>query len=184
MRRGSFFGRFFQGFLPVFAIALFLASCRMRDEGAAATQSGPVSSAPSTSAPAPRAGGHVTLERAPDGDDVAALVRAEAVRAREGHRDLVVYVGASWCEPCQRFHRAAESGQLDAAFPSLMLLEFDEDHDAERLVRAGYTSRMIPLFALPGSDGRASGKQIEGGIKGDGAVGYITPKLTGLLAQR
>jgi thiol-disulfide isomerase/thioredoxin len=130
------------------------------------------------------AAGHVRLVRAPDGNDVAALVRTEGARARDERRDLLVYVGASWCEPCQRFHRAAESGDLDTTFPTLTLLEFDNDHDAERLVSAGYTSRLIPLFALPGPDGRASGKQIEGGIKGDGAVGYITPRLKALLSQR
>jgi len=36
---------------------------------------------------------------------------------------------------------------------------------------------------LPAQDGRASGKQVEGGIKGEGAVAYMTPRLKDLLAQ-
>ena len=63
------------------------------------------------------------------------------------------------------------------------LLGFDADHDAERLASAGYVSRLIPLFALPGPDGRASGKQVEGGIKGEGAVGFIAPRLEKMLAD-
>ncbi|MEJ7731573.1 MAG: thioredoxin [Polyangiaceae bacterium] len=126
----------------------------------------------------------VEVRAAPGGDDVAALVRAESERARADGRDLVVYVGAPWCEPCTRFHEAAAAGQLDEAFPTLRLLEFDHDKDEARLTAAGYTSRMIPLFALPGADGRASGKQIDGSVKGEAAVGEIRPRLAALLAQR
>jgi hypothetical protein len=120
---------------------------------------------------------------APAEGDVEPIVREELARAAVDRRRLVVYVGASWCEPCQRFHGAAESGQLDATFSDLTLLEFDLDRDGKRLASAGYTSKYIPLFALPSADGRSSGKQVEGGIKGEGAVAYITPKLLALLAR-
>jgi len=126
---------------------------------------------------------HVDLVSAPVGDEVPALVRAELARASADRRDLLVYVGATWCEPCQRFHRAAAAGQLDASFPSLRLLEFDSDRDSERLASAGYRSRLIPLFAVPSPDGRASGRQIEGSIKGEGAVAQIAPRLRALLGK-
>jgi thiol-disulfide isomerase/thioredoxin len=119
---------------------------------------------------------HVTFTPAPPGD-VAPLVQKELRRGR-----LLVYVGASWCEPCRRFHEAASAGKLDAQLGGLRLLEFDFDHDEARLRAAGYVSQLIPLFALPASDGRASGRQIEGSIKGDGAVAQILPRLKGLLA--
>jgi thiol:disulfide interchange protein len=114
---------------------------------------------------------------------VQELVRREVARARDEGRPLLVYVGAKWCEPCQRFHDAAKAGQLDATFPGLRLLEFDLDRDRERLLEAGYASRMIPLFALPRADGTASGEQIEGSIKGDGAVAQIAPRLRALLEK-
>jgi hypothetical protein len=130
--------------------------------------------------PAPKAGLRWTT--APEGGEVAALVRTERTRAIASHRQLLVYVGAVWCEPCQRFHHAAEGGELDASFPGLTVLEFDLDRDRERLAAAGYASRYIPLFAVPKEDGTASGKQVEGGIKGDGAVEFITAKVKDLLA--
>lgn len=117
---------------------------------------------------------------APAGD-VAALVQKELARAHSDGRRLLVYVGAAWCEPCRRFHDAATAGKLDAQFGTLRLLEFDFDRDEARLRQAGYVSRLIPLFAAPNPDGRASGRQIEGSIKGDGAVGEITPRLAALL---
>jgi len=124
----------------------------------------------------------VELLPAPASGEIADLVRSELDRARSDGRDVLVYVGATWCEPCQRFHQAAASGALDGRFPGLRLLEFDLDRDGERLLRAGYQSRYIPLFARPAPDGRASGRFIEGSIKGDGAVAEIAPRLESLLA--
>lgn len=130
-------------------------------------------------APVPR----IELVDAPIAGEVAPIVAAEYVRATADHKQLLVYVGASWCEPCRRFHDAAAAGQLDATFSNLRLLVFDLDRDGDALTRAGYTSALIPLFALPKPDGTASGRQIEGSIKGDGAVAQITPRLQKLLEK-
>ncbi len=127
--------------------------------------------------------GKVHLVDAPAEGDVEPAVLDAVAHAGAQNRRLVVYVGAKWCEPCQRFHHAAERGELDAAFPDVDFLTFDLDRDNERLASAGYVSKLIPLFALPGPDGRASGKQVEGGIKGEGAVASIAPRLKGLLGR-
>jgi hypothetical protein len=110
-------------------------------------------------------------------------VRTAVTAAAAPERQHVVYVGAAWCEPCGYFHRAVEAGELDAAFPRLTLLEFDADLDQARLEAAGYTSQMIPLFMRPAADGQASGRQIQGSIKGPGAVAEITPRLRRLIAD-
>jgi thiol-disulfide isomerase/thioredoxin len=119
---------------------------------------------------------------APDGD-VAVIAQAEAERAKKEGRALLVYVGASWCEPCQRFHKAAEAGEVTGDLPPLRMLELDLDRDAERLAAAGYASKMIPLFAVPGPDGRGNDLRIEGSVKGSGAVSNIVPRLRALLAR-
>ncbi len=117
----------------------------------------------------------------PGPGDVSAIVRSESALAAQDGRKLLVYVGATWCEPCQRFHKAAQQGELDAEFPNLNILEFDADEDHERASAAGYRSRLIPLFVRPGPDGRASARRFEGGIKGDGAVAQLAPRLKKLL---
>jgi thiol-disulfide isomerase/thioredoxin len=122
----------------------------------------------------------VEMVPAPQGD-VPTIVKRELERAARDRRQLLVYVGATWCEPCQRFHRAAAEHKLDRDFPQLRLLEFDDDRDAARLAMAGYSGKYIPLFARPGADGRGTGRQIEGSVKGDGAVGEIAPRLHALL---
>jgi hypothetical protein len=126
----------------------------------------------------------VEIVLAKESDDVKATVARELHRAKADGRDLLVYVGATWCEPCQRFHDAAAAGELDRVFPALRLLEFDLDRDRERLKEAGYASKMIPLFALPREDGTGSGEQIAGSVKGAGAVDEITPRLRELLEKR
>jgi hypothetical protein len=121
------------------------------------------------------------LIEAPASSDPAPWIATERARAERDDKRLLVYVGAAWCEPCRRFHEAAASGQLDATFGELRLLVFDADRDTVALERAGYIANLIPLFALPRADGRASGQQIEGSIKGAGAVQQITPRLRQLL---
>jgi hypothetical protein len=124
----------------------------------------------------------LVLEPAAPGP-VAALVREALTRVASERRKVLVYVGATWCEPCQRFHHAAEQGQLDATFPDLTLLVFDADRDRDRLAQAGYTSVYIPAFTLPNVDGTSSGQHIEGSVKGDGAVADLTPRLAELLSR-
>lgn len=124
--------------------------------------------------------GKVEIVAAKDGD-ATRLIRSEAERARTEGKELLVYVGASWCEPCQYFHKAAVAGQLDGTFPRLRLLEFDYDRDSARLESAGCLSRFIPLFAKPDPSGRCSDQRIEGSIKGEGAVAEITPRLLRLV---
>ncbi|HTJ47342.1 MAG TPA: hypothetical protein VL463_34825 [Kofleriaceae bacterium] len=127
------------------------------------------------------AGGKLELVDAPKTADVAPYVARELARANADHKQLLVYVGASWCEPCTHFHEAAAKGELDATFPTLRLLVFDDDRDHEALARAGYESQLIPLFVVPAADGRATGRHIEGSVKGTAAVGEITPRLRALL---
>ncbi len=133
------------------------------------------------SPPAPT--GPVRLEAAGEGE-VAPLVIAALAAADRQHRRLLVYVGAAWCEPCVAFHQAAARGELDATLPGLTVLEFDLDLDEERLRAAGYASSMIPLFVVPGADGRASERGISGAKTGDDYVADLTPRLQQLLAPR
>ncbi len=138
--------------------------------------------APPAESAAPPATAGVVFVPAPSDEPVEPVVRRALASALVEKRTLVVYVGATWCEPCRRFHRAAERGDLDRLLPPLTLLEFDLDRDGERLASGGYVTKYIPLFALPRPDGSASGRQVEGAIKGDGAVEFIMPRLRALLA--
>ena len=127
-------------------------------------------------------GPHIRFQPATEGD-VATQVQAFVRAAHAERRTPLVYVGATWCEPCRYFHAAAERGELDAEFPPMALLEFDQDRDGSRLAAAGYASRMIPLFVVPAEDGRGGPQRIEGSIHGPGSPGQIAPRLRAILPQ-
>jgi len=160
--------------LIVALAALAASGCRGQDHPAPSASARPAAEA---------SPGRVRIIAAPATGDVREAVRDALAEAGGEKRTVVVYVGAGWCEPCQRFHQAAARGDLDATFPDLTLLEFDLDRDRERLGLGGYTPKYVPLFALPGPDGRASGKQVEGAIKGEGAMAFMAPRLKALLGQ-
>jgi hypothetical protein len=126
---------------------------------------------------------HLEIVRAEAGEVVAGQVIAERGKAKARGRTLLVYIGAKWCEPCQRFHKAAESGALDNDFPRLTLLEYDLDIDGSRLSKAGYAPGSIPYFGVPGDDGKATTRAISGSVAGEGAVDDIVPKLRDLLSR-
>jgi hypothetical protein len=93
-----------------------------------------------------------------------------------------VYVGATWCEPCRRFHDALRAGELDGQLSGVRFLEYDSDVDRAALSGAGYVSKLIPLFNVPKPDGTASERRIEGSIKGPTAVrDNLLPRLKALL---
>ncbi len=117
------------------------------------------------------------------GADVVRAVRAERRRAEAAGQALLVYVGATWCEPCRYFHEAAVAGKLDEPLGNLRILAFDADRDREQLEPAGYTSKMIPLFVVPDADGRAGSERLAGAVKGPEAVDYLVPRLRTLLSN-
>ena len=110
---------------PLFAFAVAASFACACDNGrGTASSAPPASSGASASAPlvlAPRDGIHWT--QVPDGvTDAASAIREALTRANADGRALLVYVGATWCEPCQRFHHAVDQGELDSAFPRLSIL--------------------------------------------------------------
>ena len=118
-----------------------------------------------------------------NGAPVAPFVAREVAEAQKGGWNVLVYVGATWCEPCQRFHAATLAGEFDEILPRAHILEFDLDRDKDALAAAGYSSQLIPLFCVPKVDGTASDRRIEGSIKGAEAVGQnLIPRLRAFLA--
>ena len=125
----------------------------------------------------------VEIQSAPAKGALTEIIAKEQARAKTDGRRLLVYVGATWCEPCQYFKQAIKRGELDAEFAGLRLLELDRDRDEARLREAGCLSRMIPLLARVEGGRCSSQARMEGSIKGPGAVAQMTPRLKALLAS-
>jgi hypothetical protein len=112
------------------------------------------------------------------------VVRGALTNAQRDGKRLLVYISATWCEPCERFQKALRAGELDAAFPRLRMLKFDHDRDLGRLQAAGYAGNLIPRFVIPGPDGRGTDHRMEGGTKAEDTVSTsIGPRLQRLLNE-
>lgn len=141
--------------------------------------------APTALSAAPVAGGPRFIP-APSGlSAVEPFIQEQLERSLAAGDRTLVYVGAPWCEPCQRFHAAVLAGELDVVLAHTRLLEFSADEHNALLHRAGYAYEFIPVLALPNPDGRSSGHLLSGSIKGSSAVAdNIVPRLRALLDGR
>lgn len=117
------------------------------------TVTGAQTPTPATGTPAPAAA-KLRIVEPPEEGDVLTIVRAQRVKAVEEKRIFVVYIGAPWCPPCVRFHDAIKSHELDEKLANYTIMQFDLDRDGQRLLAAGYGSKFIPYFVLPGPDGK------------------------------
>ena len=157
------------------AIAVLTAACNpataksgITTEGTSAASTGATSStplAPAAEASAPRS--HVKVIDANPDSDALSLVRAKRLEAKAEGRVLVVYVSATWCEPCKRLKAELDSGRLDDRLAKVTLLAFDADKDGDRLGAAGYSYRFVPYVALPGADGHPAESQQATGKGGE-----------------
>lgn len=145
-------------------VLLFLAACSRKEEPKPEVQKA-----------------HLEIVRAEPGELVTKQIVDQRNKEKARGRTMLVYIGAKWCEPCQRFHKAAEAGALDKDFPNLTLLEYDLDIDGSRLSKAGFAPGYIPYFGMPSDDGKATTKSFGGSVSGEGAVDDIIPKLHDLL---
>ncbi len=134
-----------------------------------------VSATVTASASAPRETG-IRVVVASQDTDALSLVRTERLKAKAEGRVLIVYVGATWCEPCKRFKEEVHTGRLDEKLPKLTLLAFDADRDTDRLAAAGYRFQFIPFVALAGADGHPTDTQEARG-KGSNAWRELIAKL-------
>jgi thiol-disulfide isomerase/thioredoxin len=130
---------------------------------------------PTAADAAPRATG-VRVVLASQDVDALSLVRTERLKAKAEGRVLVVYAGATWCEPCKRFKEEIHTGRLDEKLPKMTLLAFDADRDTDRLAAAGYRFSFIPFVALPGADGQPADTQEAKG-KGSNSWRELIAKL-------
>jgi thiol-disulfide isomerase/thioredoxin len=166
-------------------LALVLLACNPTPKEAAKAE--PTSSTTSTStasgsAGPVKAGDKIRVIPAAQDSDALSLIRTERLRAKAEGRVLVVYVSATWCDPCKKLKEEIEAGRLDDRYGKTTLLAFDADKDIDRLGSAGYTFKFVPYVALPGPDGRPADTQEATG-KGSNAWKELLGKLDAWQAQ-
>jgi hypothetical protein len=162
-------------------VALAVQGCNERKEPLEPVKAATATLVAGSAAPRSRAKPVLTRRR----DRTAPLeqfVQQHVEQAEVSGARVLVYVGASWCQPCKHFHQALEKGELDESLAGTHFLEFDADDDRAELRAAGYASKYIPLFSVPDSSGHGTTLSIEGSIKAERAVREdLVPRLLALL---
>lgn len=118
----------------------------------------------------------IKVVTAPADGDALSTIRTKRLEAKADGRVLVVYVSATWCEPCRKLKEEIQAGRLDEKLGKTTLLAFDADKDGDRLASAGYKFGFIPFVALPGADGHPLESQEARG-KGGSAWRELLGKL-------
>lgn len=144
--------------------------------GATATPPSSTDPPPHTPDPPRKPGEGIRLMTAAADGDALSTIRTARLQAKSEGRVLIVYVSATWCEPCRRMKDEIHVGHLDAQLGKTTLLAFDADKDGDRLASAGYKFGFIPFVALPGADGHPS-DSLEAKGKGSNAWRELLGKL-------
>ena len=116
--------------------------------------------------------------------NVAQAVQKEAKQADSDGKVLVVYVGAVWCKPCKEFDEAAKRDDFGAELNHVRLMKFDWDRHQSPLNRANYGSQYLPLFVMPGGDGKGTDKRFFGSrYKGQKGIDDLKKRLAELTSK-
>ncbi len=158
----------------VFQVALLALACNPSSSSRTVDGAG---SAPAVVSPTPSAAnvaptsapssGRPKIVVASEDSDALTLIRTKRLEAKAEGRVLVVYVSATWCEPCRRMKRELDSGRLDDRLAKITFLAFDADKDMDRLVAAGYSFKFVPFVALPAVAGEPAESQQATGKGGE-----------------
>lgn len=168
---------------PALLVALAVQGCNERKEPIEPVQTATATATATATSASSRSRAKPVLTRRRDRSaPLEQFVQQHVEQAEVSGARVLVYVGATWCQPCKRFHEALETGELDQPLAGTHFLEFDADDDRAELRAAGYASKYIPLFSVPDSSGHATTLSIEGSIKADQAVREnLVPRLLALL---
>jgi hypothetical protein len=162
-------------------VAGALASASPDLQGSAATS--PSASSPSAAAssataalPAPERP-FARVELSPTQGDLTPLLREHVTRARDKRLRPFVEFYADWCKPCRDLSALMEGGRMIEALRSTYIIKVNVDDWQDKLRGTGFVPREIPVFYAIGGDGRPTGRQILGYLKGEKASEKLIHRL-------
>lgn len=145
----------------------------------------PAMPAETTAAPARShgAGASHWIEQERSGTALDALLAGHARRAAGQGLRPVLYVGASWCQPCKLLAQHRDDPRVASALRGTYMVEIDfDDWTVAELGAAGYGVQAVPVFFAIGGAGEAAGPRLDGGAWG-GDAEHIAAAFEGFFQQ-
>ena len=118
----------------------------------------------------------ITVHR--NGRALGPLLDAAFAQYTTADKKHVVYIGATWCDPCRQLKRYRHDPRMVDAFAGsvIVVLDADEWHD-EELDVLKLSDGTLPVFFAVDAHGKALGPSINGGAWGDNIPENMAPPL-------
>jgi hypothetical protein len=117
-----------------------------------------------------------------DGPLVDALTR-ESKKAAERHEKPFVYIGATWCGPCNAIKKNLDRPLLVDAFRGAYVIHLDFDSWEDKLPAAGLAHDSVPVFFALDTAGRPTGRLVDGSAWGNDTPENIAPVLKAFFGK-
>jgi thiol:disulfide interchange protein len=122
------------------------------------------------------------MELAPTQGELLPLLKDNAARAQKRQLRPLVEFYADWCAPCRAFQASLGAPAMMEALRGTFLIKLNLDDWHDKLEGTGFDMKSIPFFYLIGSDGRPTGKVLDGDKWGRSTVANMSAALSRFLA--
>jgi hypothetical protein len=133
-------------------------------------------SRPSPTQPPAGARGFELDEVAP-GRPLAVVLSDGAAKAKAKGLRPFLYIGATWCQPCQKLHRSLDDERMVDAFRGTYVIHLDLDAWERELPSVGLRVAQVPVFFQLDAQGKPTGKSLDGGAWNEDVPAEMAPPL-------
>ena len=121
----------------------------------------------------------------PDGE-LTVVLKAQVAKAQEVHRKPYVYFYADWCGPCKALRKSLDDNDplMMGAFKGTYIIQLNVDIWGKRPEAKVFDTHAIPVLFELDSDGRPTGRKIDGGAWGEDIPKNMAPPLKQFFQQR
>jgi hypothetical protein len=134
--------------------------------------------------PEPTVGhGFVLIEVNPTDGPLPAALQREAGKATQQHLKPFVYIGATWCAPCNAIKHNLDKPIMIDAFKGTYIMKLDFDAWEDKLPGAGLQHEAVPVFFALDASGKPTGRMIDGGAWGNDTPENIAPALKAFFSK-
>ena len=119
----------------------------------------------------------ITVSLATADGELAALLKAEAEKAKKAKLKPYVEFHASWCGPCVALEKSLDDPRMIDAFKGSYIIRLDADEWGKKLQGTGFNAGTIPVLYRLDDEGKPTGQKIDGGAWGENTPENMAPPL-------